>query len=257
MGYRIIIIDDEKEISSGFAQFFPWAKLGFSVVKQFTNARAALDFLSATSVDVIVSDIVMPEMSGIDLARAVSQMKLQPRPLIVLFTAYNEFTYAQQAIEYGCSNYILKSSGYDELIASFSKLKKKLDESHNVVAEKKSHNKDKIIRMIQEYVLANPATANLEEAAAVVYLSPSYTSRYYKQKTGISFMDYVMQNRMELAAEMLLDIRYKIYDISALIGYNNPYNFTRSFKRYYGFTPRDYRLKKLGMILPDDEEGMV
>ena len=58
MAYQIIIIDDEKEISTGFAQFFPWANLGFFVAGQFTGAKAALEFIKSNPVDMIVSDII-------------------------------------------------------------------------------------------------------------------------------------------------------------------------------------------------------
>ena len=252
MLYRIIIIDDEKEISNGFAQFFPWEKLGYSVAGQFSSAKEALAFIKSNTVDIVVSDVVMPGMTGIDLAYELSLLELIPQPLIVLFSAYNTFKYAQQALEYGCSNYILKSAGYDELIANFTRLKEKLD-AERCVHERTPEDDDKIIKTIKRYVSSELADANLDDAAAMVFMSASYVSRYFKQKTGMNFTDYVMKERMSLASELLLNLRYKIYDISAMVGYNNPFNFTRSFKKFYSITPKDFRFEKMGRVLPGDE----
>lgn len=251
MAYRVVIIDDEKEINSGFAQYFPWRKLGYAVTGQFSGAKEALEFVKREPVDLVVSDIVMPGMSGIDLAREMSAITLDPRPMLIIFSAHSDFRYAQQAMQYGCSDYILKTIDYEDLITVFTRLRQKLDETWGVQTPPV---KDKIIDTVQRYVKGNPAGANLEDAAALVYLSASYLSRYFKQKTGASFTDYLCGQRMGLASEMLSDMQYKIYEISELLGYTNPFNFTRSFKKYYGVSPRDYRYSRLGRILPGDEE---
>jgi len=183
MAYRIIIIDDEKEISTGFAQFFPWANLGFSVAGQFTDAGAALEYLRRNPVDVVISDVIMPGMTGIDLARELSTMTLTPQPLIILFSAHNEFEYARQALKYKCTDYILKSTDYDELLQIFQRIKEQLDADSFVPETDKDAETDRIINEIKEYIRENPSSANLEAAAARVYMSPSYVSRYFKQKT--------------------------------------------------------------------------
>ncbi|MFV0412142.1 MAG: response regulator, partial [Oscillospiraceae bacterium] len=115
MAYKIVIIDDEKEISSGFAQFFPWAKLGYQVVAQYSGAREALEYLLQNPVDVVVSDIRMPGMTGIDLARELFEAELAHKPRSLLFSAYEEFEYARKALQYKCTDYLLKSTDYEEL----------------------------------------------------------------------------------------------------------------------------------------------
>ena len=71
MEYRIVILDDEKEISGGFAMFFPWKSLGFSVAAQFTDAQNALEFLKQEEVDVLISDVRMPGMDGIETTKII------------------------------------------------------------------------------------------------------------------------------------------------------------------------------------------
>jgi YesN/AraC family two-component response regulator len=253
VSYRLVIIDDEKEISSGFAQFFPWKEIGFTVAGQFAGAKSALQYIMHNPVDVVVSDVIMPGMSGIDLARELAGTKLVPQPLVLLFSAHDEFEYAREALRYRCTDYILKSAGYDELVGIFRRLKERIDTERKAASDE-ADGRDKIIAVIKDYIEKNPAVADLETASLLVYLSPAYVSRYFKQKTSMSFSEYLMRVRMELAGARLADLQYRIRDISAMLGYTNPENFARSFKKFYGISPREYRFEKLGRCHPGDGE---
>lgn len=250
MAYRIIIIDDEKEISNGFARFFPWSQLGFTVEGQFVNGIETLQFLKDNEVDVIVTDVLMPGMTGIELAKELSFMKLGDKPKIIFFSAYDEFKYAQEAMKYGASQYILKTTPYEELIDIFTRLKKELDEEANIQDDVSLllDEEDKILGIIKDYILSHIEDVNLDVLAEKVYMSPSYVSRYFKAKTGTNFRDYLIEMRMKKAELLLEDVQYNISDISNMVGYSNPFNFTRTFKKCYGMTPKDYRIKKLGRI---------
>lgn len=240
--YRVVIVDDEKEISSGFAQYFPWNSLGYSVVNSFSGAREALEYITKNPVDVVVSDIMMPDMSGVELAQKIYETEEIHKPWIVLFTAYEKIEYARQAMRYGCVDYLLKSMEYEELIEAFRKLRERLDEA----TVENGQDEDYITLTMSKYVEENPVTATLEGAAQAVYLSPSYASRYFKQKMGIGFSEYVLEQKMHLAAELLRQPQYRIYQISEQMGYMNPVNFARAFRRYYKVSPQEYRFQKLG-----------
>jgi YesN/AraC family two-component response regulator len=252
LSYRTIIIDDEKEISNGFAQYFPWKDLGFTITGQFSGAKSALQFIKTNPVDVIVSDVIMPGMTGIELAQQLANTNLNPQPLVILFSAYDEFEYVREAVRYRCTDYILKSTDYDELIRIFSDLKKKIDKDRHITEETEE---DKIIGIIKKYVKDNPAIASLESVSMLVYLSPAYVSKYFKERTSISFSDYLLKTKMEIAGTLLVDLKYKIYDVSTVLGYSNPENFTRSFKKFYGVSPREYRFRKMGRYQCIDGEN--
>lgn len=66
--YKLIIIDDEEKIASGMAQLFPWQNIGFEVVQVFTGARKALQYIAENPVDVVLTDIEMPDMNGLELS---------------------------------------------------------------------------------------------------------------------------------------------------------------------------------------------
>ncbi len=253
--YQIIIVDDEKEISSGFAQYFPWNTLGYSVVKSFSGAQEALDYIMCNTVDVVVSDVMMPGMNGVELAQKIYESDIPYKPSIVLFTAYEKFEYARQAIGYGCMDYLLKSMEYEELIDAFHKIRKRLD---SVSAEQKKIGRDEeetdcIILSMRQYVDKDPVSANLAGAAQVAYLSSSYASRYFKQRIGMGFSEYVLEQKMRLAAELLAQPQYRIYEISEKMGYMNPVNFARAFRRCYHVSPHSYRSQKLGRSITWEE----
>jgi two-component system response regulator YesN len=68
-----------------------------------------------------------------------------------------------------------------------------------------------------------------------------YVSKYFKQKTGQNFSNYVIEVKMRKAAELISNFNYKTYEVSELMGYTNPKNFTRTFKSFYGKGPREYK----------------
>jgi YesN/AraC family two-component response regulator len=72
-------------------------------------------------------------------------------------------------------------------------------------------------------------------------MNPNYFSRFFKQKTGKNYSDYLIALKMHKALELMNNHELKTYHISEMVGYNNPNNFTRAFKKLFGKTPKDYR----------------
>ncbi|MFT4005294.1 MAG: helix-turn-helix transcriptional regulator [Lacrimispora sp.] len=112
---------------------------------------------------------------------------------------------------------------------------------------------DCIILAMRQYVDKDPAAATLAGAAQAAYLSASYASRYFKQRIGMGFSEYVLEQKMRLAAELLAQPQHRIYEVSEQMGYMNPVNFARAFRRHYHVSPHDYRSQKLGRSVPGEE----
>ncbi len=243
--YKLLITEDEYEIRNGLCNFFPWKALGFEVVGQAENGRQAFEFVRSNAVDVILCDIIMPIMSGIELANLLSEEKFKTK--VIFFSAHKDFEYAQKALEYGVKSYILKSTNYNELIRVFEKIKSELDgenASDKTRPENNLNYNEKIISAIKKYVEEHYKDASLEELTKKVNMSPDYISKFFKKNTGMNFSDYLTEVRMIKASEFLDDIRFKTYEISDMVGYSNSFNFTRAFKNYFGMNPRDYRNRK-------------
>jgi len=98
------------------------------------------------------------------------------------------------------------------------------------------------VRKVQEYINAHYSEEiRLEDCAAMVGMSPSAFSRFFKQHTGRTLMDYIIDIRLGNAARLLVDTSEGISEISFACGFNNLSNFNRAFKARRGYTPRDFR----------------
>ncbi len=236
--YRLIIIDDEEKIVEGLGKLFPWENIGFSVEGLFTSAREALDFMEDHPVDVVLSDIEMPDMTGIEL----SQCLLEKEDIkVVLFSSYRDYNYFRAAIQNRVDDFLLKPIDYVMLLESLGRIKNQLDERYQKKVELPKGYYNKIVASVQDYLEENYQDASLEKAAEKVNLSPAYLSKIFSEKSGASFSNTLLKIRMEQAKLLLEDIQYKGYDIAYYIGYDNPKNFSRAFKAYYGMTPMEYR----------------
>lgn len=242
--YKLIIVDDEPEIRKGISQYFPWEDLGFTVVSLFEDGKHAYEYICQHPIDVVLCDINMPVISGLDLARLIHDN--YPKIQIVFLSGYSKFSYAQQALEYNVKSYILKSAKYNELIRVFTRIHTELDAAQygNNLPEKSEPDSsfdNKVIETIKKYIKEHYADVTLEDLTNQVHMNPQYISRFFKKVTGQNFSDYLIEVRMQKAAQLLQDIQYKTYEVSDLVGYSNSVNFTRTFKRYYGMSPREYR----------------
>lgn len=239
--YSLIVIDDEPKIAEGMAQLFPWNNIGFEVVRTFTSAVDALAYLEDNPVDVVLSDIQMPDMTGLELCqRLLEREKTQ----IVLFSSYQNYEYFRSAIQMGVADYLLKPLTYQALTETFTKLKEKLDEAGPAEPERPEGYYEGLIRQVDDYLRGHLQDATLTRCAKRVALSPSYLSRIYKDHSGRNFMDRLQELRMERACELLDNPDYRAYDVAYDVGYDSPNNFSRAFKAYTGLTPSEYRRRR-------------
>lgn len=240
--YKLLIVEDEKELREGLALYFPWEELGFVCIGAASDGDEALAILKEEKVDVVITDISMPKCSGIDLARSIREVDSVVQ--LIYLTAYRDFDFAMSAMEYNVSNYLVKPADYDQITEVFSKIKLELDSKN---PEEPTHGESynqRIINAVKEYVSEGYRTATLEQAAKIVHMHPYYLSRFFKKNTGINFSDFLMEIRMKRAGVLIMDFRYKLYEVSEVVGYANTKNFTRAFRKYYDMSPREYRNKK-------------
>ena len=235
--YQLVIVDDERIIAEGIAALFPWEQIGFEAVS-FHDPVKALAYVDEHKVDVLMSDIEMPEIDGIEICRRMQDRDVK----MVLISSHQNYDYFRSAIQYHVDDYILKPINSSDILTCFEKIKMELDQKNHVEEkEKPAGYYEKIIHTIQNYLNENYKTATLEEAAVKVNLSQSYLSTVFKEHSGMGFGDWLTMVRMKKACELLEDIQYKSYEIAYFVGYDNSKSFSRAFKNYYGITPTEYR----------------
>jgi len=124
--YTIIVADDEEEIRRGIISKVNWEKIGFRVIGEASNGAEALELVEKLDPDLLLTDIQMPFLSGIELAREVREIK--PMVQIAFLSGYDDFSYAQQAIQYNIVKYLLKPISSRELEVELSQIKQLIDD---------------------------------------------------------------------------------------------------------------------------------
>ena len=118
--YRILLVDDEEEVRRGIIRKMEWEKLGFEVAGDAENGEEALEKVEQLQPDVVITDIRMPVMNGIELLKKVYNHC--PLTKFIIISGYSDFEYAQSAIRLHVSEYLLKPVEKEALIAKIREL---------------------------------------------------------------------------------------------------------------------------------------
>ncbi len=140
--YRLLIVDDEETIRNGIAKGNPWHEWGFEVVGSAADGLQALSCIEQTNPDVILSDIRMPDMDGIELMQYVN--KNHPHIKMIILSGYSDFEYLNMAIKNNVAEYLLKPTDIDQFEELFRRMKDRLDEE---VTERKYIEKSRIAQI--------------------------------------------------------------------------------------------------------------
>ena len=124
--YTIVIADDEEQLRHSLIRRIPWEEIGFQVVGEAENGIEALEQVERLEPDLLLTDIRMPFMSGIELAREARE--ICPTMQIAFLSGHDDFSYAQQAIQYNIISYMLKPISSAELTEELKRIKRKIDQ---------------------------------------------------------------------------------------------------------------------------------
>jgi two-component system response regulator YesN len=117
---EVLLVDDEPFILQGLQLLVDWEKEGYHI-STASNGKEAYDFVSNNPVDLIISDIKMPVMTGIELLKAI-RTELDKDIYFVILSGYAEFSYAQEALRFDCTDYILKPVESEQLLSILRKV---------------------------------------------------------------------------------------------------------------------------------------
>ncbi|SDE55465.1 Response regulator containing CheY-like receiver domain and AraC-type DNA-binding domain [Paenibacillus sp. UNCCL117] len=124
--YRVLIVDDDEEVRSGLTEIVDWKRCGFRVAAVLKDGAEAIPYLAEHQVDVVLSDIRMTFMSGLEVAKHIYEHRIPAK--IVLISGHQEFELAKEALRYNVQEYLLKPTDLDEVYRVFGVLKEQLDE---------------------------------------------------------------------------------------------------------------------------------
>jgi two-component system response regulator YesN len=153
--YRVLLADDEAEIREGMIERIDWKSLGFEIVASAENGLEALELLEQTNPDIIITDIKMPFLNGLQFVeRAV---KILPAVKIIIFSGFDDFEYARKAIRLNVEEYLLKPISANQISETLTHLKEKIDaeieEKRNIDTLQKNYMEN--LPIIKENFLMN------------------------------------------------------------------------------------------------------
>ena len=234
---NILLIDDEKVIRKGIKKLVEDVITGYKVVWEASNGSEALEILTIEVPDIIITDIRMPSMNGIDFIR-FSKEKLPSTPIIVI-SGHDDFIYVREALKLGVKDYLLKPISRSDLANILLNIDYPNNENDKSIEE---NGESAHIRQIKGLIEKNlNSDLTLHFISQALNLHPNYISQLFSQKTNIRLSEYIANRRIEKSKELLANTNLKIIDISHLVGYADSKHFSTVFKRVVGMTPQGFR----------------
>ena len=254
---RVMLVDDDPDIPD-YIRFELGSLYKFTICH---NGREALQHLLSDEIhfDIVVSDVMMPEMDGIELLRRIKENPHTSDLPVILLTSKTEVSYRLEGIKKGADAYLSKPFDMEELHVQienlvgnvrrlrgvFSGASTQRDKVENV--ELKS-NDEQLMERIMKAVNANISDPdyNVEDLARDVGLSRAQLHRKMKEITGLAAGKFVRNLRMEQAGRLIREGGSNISQVAYSVGFNDQAHFATVFKTYYGMTPSEYAVKNKG-----------
>ena len=250
--YRVLIAEDEDIIRKGIAYTMDWVSMGCTIVGEAANGKEGVEKIKELSPDIVLADIMMPMMNGIEMIRKgqeIADFKA------IIMTSYADFEYAKKAIELGVSAYLMKPVDEEELKKSISKIITELEKDNQLrQLSYKMKNADDIDALfiksegdndyIQEVLKGTrerfAEKISLETFSEELGVSGSYLSRKFKEATGQTYLDFLNKYRVQQAIKLLETGTYKVYEVSEMTGFSDYKYFSTVFKKYTDRSPSDF-----------------
>lgn len=260
--YRIVIADDEWMIREGVKTTLPWDEMNCEIVGEAADGLSAWEQIESTAPDIVLTDIRMPGLNGLDLASQVA--KHYPQVRVIFLTGFNDFEYARQAVKLGAFDYVLKPTNPEELVKTLESVKLEIDKERSLMNHLREL-EQQVLQLTQEAEDQDPVPVvkdkydlykvdefleehyaeeiSLHEVASLLHMSEGHFCRLFKKQTGRNFLEHLTQFRIEKAKPLLRDLRLKMYEVAEKVGYKDSRYFSQIYRKVTGETPSDYRKK--------------
>ena len=274
---RLLIADDEKLEREALAELVQRRFEREVVLEVAENGRKAADTAVLWGADLILMDIEMPGMSGLDAARAV--LAQRPSCRVIFVTAYSLFQYAHEAVHLGACDYLLKPVDPDELEASVRRAIRQIEterkleelaaaqpqpeqteteeEAEDAPEEGENSQTALVMAHVRRYLEDNYMfDLSLDSVGEILHISPAYLSAQFKKYQKMNFLDCLTELRINAAKELLADPFRSSAEVASMVGYEDASYFARAFKKRTGMTPTQYRRQVGQKAKADPEAGL-
>ena len=243
---KIMIVDDEPKIRRGMKTLLE-EQDGFEVVGIYDNAMSSLLDMAEKQPNVLITDIKMPEYSGLDLIEKIREK--DKNLYIIILSGYGSFKYAQRAIRSGVYRYLTKPTNPRELISVLREIELKIEGINRTVSKSEENESVEVgnllIRKALDYIELHYAEKiGLKTLSDALYISPNYFSDLFRRHMKVKFSDFLIEYRLKKACILLKKPEYKVSEIAEMVGFRDSTYFSTVFKKTYNLTPLEYKNTK-------------
>lgn len=249
---RVLIADDERLEREALADLVVRRFEHEAVIQTAENGRRAADTAILWEADLILMDIEMPGINGLDAARAVLEQR--PECKVIFVTAYSLFQYAHEAMHLGACDYLLKPVDPDEAEAAIRRAIRQIEAGRKLAelapvapepaadtAEAEDRNA-LVMAHVRRYMEDNYMfDLSLDSVSEILHISPAYLSAQFKKYQKMNFLDCLTELRINAAKQLLTDPLRSAAEVASMVGYEDASYFARAFKKRTGMTPTQYR----------------
>ena len=254
--FRALIVEDEEIVRKGLILTTDWNKYDVEIIGEAKNGKEGLDLALKLKPDIIITDIKMPIMDGLEMIKILSET--QDLSFIVI-SAFSEFEYAKKALKLGAIDYLLKPFTDLEFEKAINKAKDNVKDLSDV-KKYSSDNRDDYYSNLNRYLSLADRSTHQNAQATREYISDNYNkdislssladylkvsestiSRMFRSEFNYGFSEYLTLYRLREACKLLEDPNVKIYEVALAVGYNDQRYFSSVFKKYLGVSPNHFK----------------
>ncbi len=250
----LLLVEDNKDL----LQFLGEKLKGIYLIYKASNGIQALEVLKKEPIDLVISDVMMPEMDGYKLCEQIKSNLATSHIPVVLLTAKNNINAKITGLEMGADVYLEKPFSMEFLYLQIKNLLQHRDQIKKAFASLPLVNSDTIahtkadeefLKKINEVILANIENElfGVSELADQLHMSQSSLLRKIKGISELTPNGYIRLVRLKKSAELLNEGLHSISEISEMVGFNSPSYFTKCFQKHFGELPKDF-VKKPDVI---------
>lgn len=250
---KVFLADDEPWVLLGLKNLIDWGRSGFVICGEATDGVKAWERICRMKPDLVLSDIQMPGLTGLQMIEKLREAELDAE--VVVVSGYSEFEYAQSALKLGCMDYLLKPVEEEALLDCLDKVRERISRRRSPwkpestappadsgrLGEKAYQSERRLAQEIIRYIHAHFADINQTELAAQFCLSPSAVSQIIKKHSGKTYGEQLLDVRMQKAQELLRNSNDSIEAIAEKVGYHDYFYFLKVFKKAAGISPTEFR----------------
>lgn len=243
----ILIVDDNEEILRFLERIL---ENKYSILKA-ENGQEALTLLQTESVQLIVSDVMMPVMNGFELCKIIKSNVEHSHIPVILLTAKNTIQSKVEGLELGADAYIEKPFSKEHLLAQIASLLSNRNAIREFYASSPlvhiksiAHSKadEHFLEILNDAICENIEDVDMDVEKLAKIMNVSRTTLYRKINaiSVLTPLEVINITRLKKAAELLAEGNHKIYEIADMVGFSSQSNFARSFQKQFNITPTDY-----------------